>query len=139
MILIYTSIYTSTIHRPLYCTFISLIAEPLSSIINSSFRTGIVPLDLKSAKVIPLLKSGDHNNFINYRPISILPYFSKLFEKLCVVDFTTIFDEFHLLNSSQFGFRIILLICHYYCYNLLFLMLLMLVMLFLLCILIYKF
>ena len=37
------------------------------------FCTVIIPLELKSAKVIPLFKSGDHNDFNNYRPISILP------------------------------------------------------------------
>ena len=61
--------------------FISLIADPLSSNFNHSFRTGIVPLELKSVKVIPLFRSGD-NNFNNYRPTSILPYFSKLIEKI---------------------------------------------------------
>ena len=45
--------------------FISLIAEPLSSIFNCSFSTSIIPLESKSAKVIPLFKSGEHNNFNN--------------------------------------------------------------------------
>ena len=85
--------------------FISLIEELLSSIFNCSFHTGIVPLELKSAKVIPLIKSGDHNNFNNYRPISILPYFSKLIKKIVHSRLYNYFDKFHLLNSSQFGFK----------------------------------
>ena len=85
--------------------FLSLIAEPLSSIFNCSFRTGIFPLEIKSAKVIPLFKSGDHNNFNNYRPISIFPYFSKLIEKIVHSRLYDYFDKLHLLNSSQFGFR----------------------------------
>ena len=85
--------------------FISLIEEPLSSIFNSSFSTGIILLELKSAKVIPLFKSGDHNDFNNYRPISILPYFSKLIEKIVHNRLYYYFDKFNLLNSSQFGCR----------------------------------
>ena len=65
----------------------------------------IIPLELKSAKVIPLFKSGDHNNFNNYRPTSILPYFSKLIEKIVHNRLYDYFDKFNLLNSSQFGFR----------------------------------
>ena len=53
--------------------FISLIADPLATIFNCSFRTGIVPSELKSARVIPLFKSDDYNNYNNCRPISILP------------------------------------------------------------------
>ena len=85
--------------------FISLIAEPISSIFNCSFRTGIIPLELKSAKVIPLFKSGDHNDFNNCRPISILPYFSKLIENIVHNRLYDYFDKFNLLNTSQFGFR----------------------------------
>ena len=80
--------------------FISLIAEPISSIFNCSFRTGIIPLELKSAKVIPLFKSGDHNDFNNYWPISILPYFSKLIEKIVHNRLYDYFDKFNLLNTS---------------------------------------
>ena len=82
-----------------------MIAEPLSSIFNSSFHTGIIPLELKSAKVIPLFKSGDYNDFNNYRPISYLPYFSKLIEKIVHNRLYDYFDKFNLLNRSQFGFR----------------------------------
>ena len=85
--------------------FISLVADPLSSIFNSSFRTGLIPCELKSAKVIPLYKSGDRDNFINYRPISILPYFSKFIEKIVHNRLYDYFAKFNLLNESQFGFR----------------------------------
>ena len=60
---------------------ISQIAEPLSILINSSFRTGLVPDKIKVAKVCPIFKDDDKNVFSNYRPISILPSFSKIFEK----------------------------------------------------------
>lgn len=62
-----------------------LVAEPLAVIFNSSFNTGIVPNLLKSAIVTPIYKQGLRNEVSNYRPISILPYFSKLLEKSCTL------------------------------------------------------
>ena len=61
---------------------INQIVEPLCSIINNSFSNGIVPHNLKIAKVCPVLKCGSPELFNNYRPISLLPGFSKIFEKL---------------------------------------------------------
>ena len=61
------------------------IAQPLVTIINTSLSTGVFPESLKIAKVIPVLwvfKAGDPTLFSNYRPISILPAFSKLFKKV---------------------------------------------------------
>ena len=66
---------------------IEFIAEPLSKIINCSFDTGIFPDKLKIAKVCPIFKSGDKDIISNYRPISILPSFSKFFEKLVYIPF----------------------------------------------------
>ena len=85
--------------------FVPLIADPLSSIFNYSFCTGLVPLELKSAKVMPIYKSGSYSHFNNYRPISILPYFSKLIEKIVHNRLYDYFDKFNLFNKSQFGFR----------------------------------
>ena len=53
------------------------ISLPFTHIVNTSFTTG-----MKIAKVIPIHKSGDPTDFNNYRPISLLPAFSKLMEKL---------------------------------------------------------
>jgi len=53
----------------------------LSALINKSFECGIVPDQLKIARVCPIFKSGDQTDFTNYRPISVLPAFSKIFEK----------------------------------------------------------
>ena len=54
---------------------IDYIIQPLTHIFGLS--SGVVPHEFKIAKVMPLYKSGDSNNFSNYRPISILPCFSK--------------------------------------------------------------
>jgi len=58
------------------------IAEPLSALINKSFEYDIVLDQLKIARVCPIFKSGDQSDFTNYRPISVLPAFSKIFVKL---------------------------------------------------------
>ena len=60
---------------------------------------------LKSARVIPLFKYGDYNNYNIYRPISILLNFSKLIEKIVLSRLYDYFDKFHLLNDFQSGFR----------------------------------
>jgi hypothetical protein len=70
---------------------IDLIALPLSTIFNKSISTGIVPNQLKIAKVIPVFEADDRCQFINYRPISILPCFSKVLEKLFYNRFLLIF------------------------------------------------
>ena len=58
------------------------IIEPITHIINISFATGIVPTEMKIAKVIPIHKTADPSILQNYRPISLLPAFSKLIEKI---------------------------------------------------------
>ena len=54
----------------------------LASVINRSFESGASPHSLKIARVIPIPKTGEVENINNYRPISILPLLSKLFEKI---------------------------------------------------------
>ena len=49
---------------------------------NKSFEYGIFPSKLKIGKIIPAYKSGDKQLFTNYRPVSLLPQFSKILEKL---------------------------------------------------------
>ena len=61
------------------------VIEPLTYIINKSLDTGIIPDDLKIAKVIPIYKSSDPSLLKNYRPISLLPA-SLLPAKLCMTN-----------------------------------------------------
>ena len=79
------------------------IAKPLCFLINKSLEFGIVPYDLKLAKVIPIFKSKDKSQFSNYRPISLLPSISKIYEK---VVFKRLYHFIEgCLYKSQYGFR----------------------------------
>ena len=86
-------------------SFKSDISYPLVHIFNQSFIHGIVPDQMKIAKVIPIHKKGDHSNFGNYRPISLLPAFSKILEKLVYNRMISFLDQNSILSDSQYGFR----------------------------------
>ena len=63
--------------------------EPLTHLINLSISLGIMPDELKVARVIPIFKGEDEQLVQNYRPISVLPFFSKKNEKIiatCVIE-----------------------------------------------------
>ena len=64
-----------------------------------------VPDSMKIAKVIPLFKKGDKLEISNYRPISLLPSFAKLLERIIYVRMIAFLKKFNIFSSSQFGFR----------------------------------
>ena len=72
---------------------------------NLSITQGIFPKQLKLPKVIPLFKSGDHMTFSNYRPVSVLPLFTKILENLMYTRLLSFISKYRLLYSNQFGFR----------------------------------
>ena len=79
--------------------------NPLTYFINMSIREGIVPEELKLAKVIPIYKGEDDQLIQNYRPISVLPFFSKIFEKIIFINVIEFLNENKLFYDCQFGFR----------------------------------
>ena len=81
------------------------LAKPLRHLINLSFSTGVVPTQLKIAKIIPIFKSGDPLCMDNYRPISLLSCFSKIFEKIACIRLSIFLENNKLLSDNQFGFR----------------------------------
>jgi exonuclease III len=86
-------------------SIISFIAVPLANIFNKSFSCGSVPDVLKIAKVVPIFKSGDTNDLINYRPVSLLPSISKIIEKIVYKRMFGFINKYSLLHNLQFGFR----------------------------------
>ena len=84
----------------------NIIKPALALIINQSLCTGIFPSKLKIAKVLPLYKNkGDCHLFDNYRPISLLPTISKIFEKVVHKQLYEYFTENNLFYKSQYGYR----------------------------------
>ena len=77
----------------------------LSVLFNNCINASIFPDELKIARVVPLFKTGDKNDITNYRPISLLPVLSKIFEKLIHSRLISFFDENNVLYNKQFGFR----------------------------------
>ena len=84
---------------------VDIISPILCNIVNLSLETGYFPKFCKTARVVPLFKSGDNNNVQNYRGISILPIFSKIIEKVVHHQLYGYMQSNNLLTNSQFGFR----------------------------------
>ena len=78
---------------------------PISIAFNQTIHTGICPDRLKIANVIRVFKKGNNSFFENYRPISLLPSISKIFENIFC---NQLYDYFHTNNlfyNNQYGFR----------------------------------
>ena len=83
----------------------AIISPIISNIFNSSTKQGKFPDALKKVEIIPIFKKGDINLFTNYRPIPILPQFSKIWEKLIFNRIYVYLEKLNLLSVTQFGFR----------------------------------
>ena len=66
----------------IYKILAAIISPTVSMLFNNSVPEGIFHECFKTAKIIPIFKSGDTNSTVYYRPISMLPFLSKIFEKL---------------------------------------------------------
>ena len=82
-----------------------IIAFPLSLFFNHSISLGIFPNKLKLVKVIPVYKKGSAEELNNYRPISLLPSLSKIFERLLHKRMLSFFNCNNVLVPTQYGFR----------------------------------
>ena len=67
--------------------------------------TGSFPDRLKYSEIKPIYKKGDKTQISNYRPISILPVFSKIFEKVLYKRLYNHLSLNNILAKEQFGFR----------------------------------
>ena len=81
------------------------LCEPLCLIFNKSIQDGVVPSALKVAKVVPIYKTDDKKLVSNYRPISVLPVFSKILERLIYARVIDFLNKHDILSTNQYGFR----------------------------------
>jgi hypothetical protein len=82
-----------------------IVAPFLTDIFNSFILSNSFPSIFKIAQLIPLFKSGDASNPSNYRPISILPNLSKIFEYILYDQINEYLSINNLISDYQFGFR----------------------------------
>ena len=90
-------------HMLLICD--DTIVTPLKIIFENIIATGIYPDLWKSANITPIHKKSDKQLIKNYRPISLLPICSKMFEKIIFNQLYSYFNENHLITNNQSGFR----------------------------------
>ena len=83
----------------------STIIPILVGLFNSCMSLGIFPDCFKTAEIIPLHKGGKKEIKTNYRPISLLPQFGKLFEKIISCRILSFINKHNLLMQNQYGFR----------------------------------
>ena len=81
------------------------LSKSLTLIINQMLTTGIFPESLKLSKITPINKKGDRVFLENYRPISLLPTISKIFERVIHDQLYDYFNSNNLLAAQQYGFR----------------------------------
>ena len=82
-----------------------LISRPLCHIFNLTFSTGNIPEELKTSLISPVHKADDNTKFTNYRPIPVLPCFSKILEKLMYKRLIQYIEANKILYDHQYGFR----------------------------------
>ena len=78
------------------------LAQPLSSLFQLSYNSGIIPWDWKFANVVPVHKKGSKENVENYRPISLTSLVMKTFERILKQEL--LIHTAHLLDGRQHGF-----------------------------------
>ena len=77
----------------------------MADLFNLSFKTGVFPSVLKTAKVIPIFKKDSKLDYSNYRPIFLLSNIEKILEKLMYRKLYTFFNNKNIIYDLQFGFR----------------------------------
>ena len=84
------------------------VIKPLTHVLNMSLNRGVFPLELKIAKVIPLFKSGDIMDLSNYRPVSVLPLFSKVLERLMYTRLLSLSTNIIFYILSNLGLELVI-------------------------------
>jgi Notch-like protein len=81
----------------------SFISSPVNDICNRMLSQSTFPDRLKYATVMPLHKKGDRRNMSNYRLVSLLTSFSKIFETVMLTRISTYFSKYNILSGEQKG------------------------------------
>ena len=84
---------------------LSYVISPLIYLCNKAMSSGIFPTWLKFSQVVPIFKKGDKDKLTNYRPISLLTSFSKIFEKVIYKRLDNHMISNNILAKEQYGFR----------------------------------
>ena len=82
-----------------------IISPVLAKIYNKNMADGIFPEKFKTGKITPVYKKGNAELLENYRPVSTLPIFGKIFEKIIYSRLYSFLTARGVLNCNQFGFR----------------------------------
>ena len=89
---------------PIFKNTLNIHVGVLCEVVNLIFTSGIFPGGLKIARTVPVFKSGDKKEISNYRPISVLPFISKIVEKCLHSRILNYFLSSNLISSHQYGF-----------------------------------
>ena len=79
--------------------------DKIHSVIMSSLREGIVPMDWKRADIVPIFKGGNNEDPLNYRPVSLTSVVAKICEKVIKCKWTKYLEDNKVITDAQFGFR----------------------------------
>ncbi|KAL0829839.1 hypothetical protein ABMA28_003322 [Loxostege sticticalis] len=93
------------ISRNMIVPILDILAPIITRILNYSLTTSTFPAAWKDAQIIPLPKKSNPSSFSDYRPISILPFLSKVLERVVHQQLSTFLTNCSLLNPFQSGFR----------------------------------
>lgn len=81
-----------------------IIVPYITNLINNCIRDSIFPSELKHAKVTPVFKDGEKTDVNNYRPISVLSVFSKIYEKILYQRLLSFLYDINYISEFQYGF-----------------------------------
>ena len=95
----------------LFKKLINEILYPMMLLINNSVQKAVFPDQLKEARSTPVHKSGEYSDPSNFRPISSLPYPSKVYENFMAMRLFDFCKKFSIIKPNQFGFQPGISIC----------------------------
>lgn len=72
---------------------------------NKSFESGVFPTPFKIAIIKPLFKKKEKDNMTNYRSISLITNYAKIYKKLLKIRITNFLNKYNIISDDQFGFR----------------------------------